>query len=453
MFRHPACVGVIAAILLDSLPAWAAQTDPQDVTFTYEGRILEVFDFDTGWWPSGSDIQVRFGASLDGDIESEVEAEHWASWPEAIDFNISGIGHDGWMEVDYGLDLVMQVYYDLGILGSGTYDVPIDDWLTGITNVVAYAEFTPLLLPGHIDRPVEFDQTYTEWTLVEAPIAIATGVTLNLALVLRPVLGCLLWGERVKVSDTAAVEDEGVPVFVPWMDEWETGTPGRVTLPVQYEATLECDFDFELVPEVSICIGTCFDMPEVAIPITVQHENKLLSYDVVDVTYDFPVLQVNDRPIDFGSVLVGDEVFVDLPVYNPGQEFMEVWLSLANDEEGNFDFFPTMSLFVPPGEGRDVRLYFAPGSVGPKQATILLDSDAPANNTAEILVLGTGALQAESPDGWQGPVDIPQGDLTETANCGCRLAGAGGSPAMPFVAFVTLVICAALLGRSRRDPR
>lgn len=451
MHRHCTFLtGSLAILLLFASPAGAAETVPEDVTFNYSGTMLEVFDFDTGWWPSSGDIQVRFGASLDGDVESEVEAEHWVSWPEAITFNITGVGHTGWVMVDYGLDLIMQVHYDLGVLGSGTYDVPIDSWLDGITNVVAYGEFTPLVLIGSVERPVLFEQAYSEWTLLEAPIAITTGVTLNLSLVLRPTLDCEFRGERVSVFESAEITWEGTNVFVPWVEAWETDTPGRVILPLSYEAELDCSFVLELVPEVSICIGTCFDMPEVAIPIPVQNDEKLLVYDTVEVTYDFPVLQVNDRPIDFGWAYVGDLLYYDLPIFNPGQQMMEVWFDMEM-EEANFDYFPHSTVLIPPGEGREVRLFFSPLTAGEKEATLLIDTDAPANNTAEILLMGTGALDSDPADPFQGPVDIADGDFVQTANCGCDLVGSATSPHSTLLALLGILLAVAMVLLGRRN--
>lgn len=445
----PALLIVVAA----ARPAAAAQTDPQDVTFTYSGTMLSLFDYDTGWWPSSSaDIRVRFGAAFDGDVESEVGAEHWISWPEAVDFHVSGVDHEGWILVDYGLDLTMKVAYDLGVLGSGTYDVPIDDYLEGITNVVAFAEFTPLLLQGHGERPVHFEQEHSEWTLVDASIPLATGVALELRLLLRPTLECFFQGEEVAVDDAAAVTDEGVAVHVPWTTAWETGVPGNAVVPIQYVGRVDCSFNLTVVPIVAVCIGTCFDMELVEIPIPVQDENKLLKYDVEDAEYNVPVLQVDDSPIDFGHVLVGREAHVDLPVWNPGGRMMEVEFTV-DPALGDFTAFPSASLLVPPGEGREVRLSFAPSTWGHQGATLSIESDAPFSPADTVALTGTGVLDPLEADPVYEEVTAIE-EPAETAACGCNLVGGSerNGTSGPIALFALSALAAIALGR-RRPPR
>ncbi|MBW2261810.1 MAG: MYXO-CTERM sorting domain-containing protein [Deltaproteobacteria bacterium] len=428
------------ASLLCAAPALANETEPQDIRLYYADTILEGVSYDTGWLPdTSSDIKIRFVVLVDGDVQVDMWGTHYVQWPEAFTFHLDGTPDMGHVSVDYGLEFSMMLEYDFGILGSGSYVVPLHDYIPPIIDVLADAEFTPFMLEGHPDWVLDFEGETATTELVNAPIALAPGVSLDLALGFHPTLICDYRADSIDVGPSV-MEREGETVLVPWT------TSGFLSIPIVYHGNLFCSFNATLVPSVSICVGVCFDLASFDIDLPLDEDSRVLDFDPVEVTYEYPVLDVDTLSVDFGTVEVGEEKYMDLVVRNTGRGYLEVTLALE-PWDGAFYYFPFSGIAVPPGEEREVRLYFTPPGPGPHIATLTLDSNAPVDGSADISLTGIGAAP-EIPDDASTDPDCECDDCSRHATgCGCRVAGAG-TPAP--AALVLLLVAAALLLRIRK---
>jgi hypothetical protein len=335
----------------------------------------------------------------------------------------------------------MLLEYDLGILGSGSYDIPIDDWLSGITNLVAEAVFTPFLL---LYTPaLEFEGEYTRIELVNATTPLATGVALELALDMQPELWCDFRGDEVDVGYGVSMTLESTPVTLPY------DASGELTIPVAYDGNLYCTFNISLIPVVSLCIGTCFDVDLFELDIPVTDDSQILDFDPVDVTHTYPVLGLDTISLDFGTVLVGEEDFIDLPIRNTGHGYLEVFFSLEDWDQG-FAYFPEDGIVVPGGEERQVRIYFAPAGDGEFETMLHVTSNAPAENEVDVTLRGRGA--SIEPDSTDADTDCECEDCggRHTSACGCTLVGGPAGPAGALVVLLALLAVALAAGRSRR---
>jgi hypothetical protein len=389
---RPTLVAALAGLVASlPLPASAEETAPQPITLYYEGVILEGVSYDTGWLPdTTSDIRIRFVVLVDGEVTVEMWGEHWIEWPEAFMFHLEGTTDEGEILVDYGLDLSMMIEYDFGVLGSGSYDVPLDDYLPEVIDVVAGATFTPFMLEGNPDWVLEFEGERDTIGLVNAPIALAPGVSLDLALGMHPTLICDFRGDEIDLG-SASMTEEGIAVHVPWTEA------GFLSIPVTYHGNLHCTFNATLVPSVSVCVGACFDLASFDIDLPLDDDSRPLVFDTVDVAYEYPVLDVETISVSFGEVEVGTEAYIDLVVRNPGRGYLMVDLSLE-PWDGAFYYFPYSGITVPGGGEREIRLYFTPAEPGDHSAVLTLDSNAPVDSTAEVALTGSGASPEEQPD-------------------------------------------------------
>jgi hypothetical protein len=410
-------ITALIAGLATPLPAAAGETDHELIHLTYEGLVLEAFAWDSGWVPDPSaDVRVRFGASVDGDVAVDMWGTHWLAWPEAFQFNLVGNVDEGHISVDYGLDLTLQLEYDLGVLGSGSYDVPIDEWLTGITNVVAAATFTPFLLL--YEDPVEFEAEHSTIQLIEGVIPIATGIALEISLNMEPELSCDFHGDEIDVGYGVTMTLEDTPVTLPYE------ASGTLAIPVAYDGTLYCVFNISLVPVLSLCIGTCFDIDLFELDIPVTDDSQLLDFDPVEVTHTYPVLDVDTRTLNFGEVEVGREAFMDLPIRNTGNGYLEVEFSMEDWDEG-FSFFPIDGIVIPGGEERIVRIWFSPAAEYDFETVLHVSSNAPDENEVDVLLTGSGgSTEPDVTDADTDPCDCDDCSR-RTSACGCRLAGTG----------------------------
>jgi len=429
---------IVIAAVLAARPASAEETEREHIVLFYEGVILEAFSYDTGWLPDpSSDVRVRFLASVDGDVLSELRGTTWLEWPEAFQFHMEGDPDGGDISVEYGIDLSMQIEYDLGILGSGSYDVPLDDWLLGMPDIRAWTRFTPFLLAGHPDAPVSFEGEGTYFEIVDAPIALTTGVVLNLILGMEPELSCNFRGEGVDLTPGVRMTVEGGPAAIPY----DLG--GSIVIPVAYDGHLYCNFAVTLIPTVSLCIGTCYDVDLFEIDIHVTDEGATLDFDPVTVTHTYPVMRLDTLSMNFGTVEVGDEAFMDLTVGNTGTGYLEVSFDI-DPWDGPFSFFPLEGIIVPGGEERSVRVFFYPAGPGDFEASLHVESNAPADNAADVSIRGSGAMPETPPS--DADTDGPcEESADQTAACGCRVAGQGPGP----TGALALVMLALVLVRRR----
>lgn len=439
--KHSAVLLVLSS-LLHAGPALADETEPQDIRLYYAGTILEGVSYDTGWLPdTSSDIKIRFLVLVDGDVQVDMWGTHHVEWPEAFTFHLDGTPDMGHISVDYGLEFSMMLEYDFGILGSGSYDVPLHDYLPPIIDVLADAEFTPFMLEGHPDWVLDFEGETATTELVNAPIALAPGVSLDLALGFHPTLICDYRADSIDVGPSVMTR-EGETVVVPWTET------GFLSIPIVYHGNLFCSFNATLVPSVSVCVGACFDLASFDIDLPLDEDSRVLDFDPVEVSYEYPVLDVDTLSVDFGTVEVGEEKYLDLVVRNTGRGYLEVSLTI-DPWDGAFYYFPFSGIAVPPGEEREVRLYFTPPGPGPHSATLTLDSNAPVDGSAEVSLTGIGAAP-EIPDDASTDPDCECDDCSRhTTGCGCRLAGTG-SPAPVLLVLVLLAAVLLLLRRSTR---
>jgi hypothetical protein len=441
MIRDTCYVVALASLaaLLITQPALADETEPQPLLLYYEGTMLEGVSYDTGWLPdSSAEVRIRFEVVVDGDVIVAKYGMHHVSWPEAFMFHLEGSPDGGDISVDYGLTLNMYLEYDLGVLGSGSYTVPLDDYLPDVIDVLAETQFTPYMLEGHPDWVLEFEGDGTTRELVEAPIGLATGITLNLTLDMRPTLQCDYRCDEIDLG-SATMDRESEPVLVPWTDE------GFLTIPITAHSTLYCVFNITLVPTASLCIGTCFDLASIDVDLAIDDDSHPLDFDTVEVSYEYPVLDIDTLSINFGEVDVGDETYVDLLIRNTGRGYLEAAFAL-DPWDGAFYYFPFSGVAIPGGDEREVRLYFTPASPGEHTATLEIESTAPVDSTATVSLTGTGV--SPTPDDASTDPDSECDDCSRhSAACGCHLVGAPSTPA-------PLLILLALLALAlRRPPR
>lgn len=116
---------------------------------------LQGIDTDTGWQPSGSNIQVRFLTHADDDILIEMPGDAVFDW-DTGEAHFVGDEEGGVFDVDVGVLLDGRFRFDL--LGYQHESSLIGPYELGIFRE---AMFTPYLLPGNDDRPVMVDDVTT----------------------------------------------------------------------------------------------------------------------------------------------------------------------------------------------------------------------------------------------------------------------------------------------------
>ncbi|MEM9453673.1 MAG: hypothetical protein AAGF11_05810 [Myxococcota bacterium] len=189
--------------------AEATATDRFEPSLEQQLVGFQDVDFDSGWVPANGPLQLRFYAHAADSISIDMLGDALYDWnAEAIEF--VGDLQGGHFAIDVGLELQASVRFD--VAGFQWQSDLLGPWDYAI---ISEALFTPYLLPGNPDRPVEIDDQTDGFTVASVPIVpdivIASG---NLDVDVAADITASLEGLRIEATtegDSAIVDAEGVP--------------------------------------------------------------------------------------------------------------------------------------------------------------------------------------------------------------------------------------------------
>lgn len=276
---------VVPALLFPATAA--AQWNSAPFLCEHSAELLGVddFEYDTGWIPSGSPIQVRFYAHAGNTVFVSMDGEGIYDW-QTGEISFEGLPDGGWFDVDVGVDVSAQVQFDiLGIQWTGDL---IDPFLYGIFETVT---FDPYLLVGNLDRPAIIDAVLPRETLADVPL----GIDLLIASGnLHVEVGGHIHAELVGTSITAwaASDDERITVITeegasgalppdaPWTDFDTFG---------QLRTHISAEFTLLLYPSVVLeVLGQEFTLAEFEVPIDTPPQDVDWAFDPVPIHFEAP---------------------------------------------------------------------------------------------------------------------------------------------------------------------
>jgi MYXO-CTERM domain-containing protein len=243
---------------------------------------FEDVDFDSGWFPMSSPVQLRFYAHAADSIEIEMLGDGLYDWnAETIAFE--GDLEGGRFLLDVGLELQASVRFDVaGLVWESDILGP---WDYAITSEAFY---TPYLLPGNPERPVEIDDQTDGVQVASVPIVpdiiLVSG---NLDVTVAADITARLEGLRIEATtagDGAIVDAEGVPSPL-------SPTPGADPLAVDgvLVASLQTAPVFIVRPHLVMSIlGQDFEIFGIDIPIALPETDEQLTFDPEPMLFDAP---------------------------------------------------------------------------------------------------------------------------------------------------------------------
>ncbi|XXX77885.1 choice-of-anchor D domain-containing protein [Sorangium sp. So ce134] len=435
-----------AASAYDSLAAPCAD-DPFTcergaVAFTRrEGVPLEL-DFDTGWVPPGSPLQVNLRAAVYANTQVSLSGALEASWPEALALAAPGDQGGGTFSCDYGLDVSAQGRISISVLGQDF------DWTGDIPYV------------PQIDFQVHQSEPFDAWGW-EPGVALASSTEpQRLASVS---LGDLIGGSIPGIDgrfelDVAMDVDARYVTHRVAIETLEQATvsggditkergasfteyPGgpSVELDVRPEGSVRYEGTLHLIPAFSVSLlGREWSIPIADIPLDFPLTERAWIFDSERVHVPLPDLALDKREIDFGAVEVGQANVEIVQLSNAGEAPLDV--AVTTDDPESFELVDALE--IDPETAVDFAIRFAPKAGGEFAATVRVASNDPSDPVQEIAVKGIGvAPPDEEPDG---------GELAEEdGGCGCRVAGGAGGGAWA----ASGLSLAALAGGLRRRRR
>jgi uncharacterized protein (TIGR03382 family) len=414
-----------AVALIASTPALAGQSERQDLLFADAEDIFQGLEYDTGRLPSSGPLAVRFYIESNGGYAAEMEAVSDLWWPDPLTHGLVGSAEGGWMTLVTDLDLAAQVIVDLSAIGAGVQ--AIDVW----TESVDFADetvFDGLLLQESTPRLVSLTTSGAVIGPIEYSQSIFTGVNLVFRASAYPSARTVLSGVRVETGDQVYRKETDLGLFSVPEDD-----PGFLALTSTYYGWLEAGFDLVIVPEVEVCapIIGCLQLVSFDIPIPLTELEEERAFAPADYVHPLPAMDLELASYDFGEVLVGNTVNLEVALENLGLLDLEGTVVVSGDEE--FTVFPETfhaEESLPDG----VVVSFSPLEEGAHTALLTLTSNDPVRPLLEIPLLGTGVLPESEDD------EMPT--LATETRCGCTNSGGN-------VGWIALLL--ALLIRRRRS--
>lgn len=410
------------------------------LVFEHAEHLPIEFDFDTGWVPANSDLQVRLQALLAATTRMSLRGDLVAEWPHAEEAGALNLRTPG--RVDGG---VMNYHYGLFVSAEGKVTIsiwPFNYTWQGPIPYVPQIDFQ--VMDEHVFDAWAFEGTSSstiteEVTLAQVDISSLIGVSipgisggfeLNAAVELEVYyqhteidIQHLLGGESDgQVAGGAIIsEDDETHAFLglqPFEDYLVTA-----------QGTVDYDGVLHLIPAFYVSLlGQNWSIPIADIPIPFQITETEWTFNPARLRVPLPYLKLDVEDVDFGDVVVGSETFRTFAVENVGLHTLATDLSL-----GSVDHFALYdsSLELEPEDKLQPVVRFVPATVGEHQTTLLLTSNDPAAPLRMITLHGN-AVEPEL------PTPAPGGQQADS-DCGCEVAGGTGRYGWSVLAMVMLV--------------
>lgn len=257
----------------------AAAVETADFSPSETKEILGVDDFnwDSGWIPDGSPVQLRMILTAGNSITVEMPGEALYDW-DTGEIHFEGDPDAGLFAINVGVDLVAQVKLDvdapwpLDDIQVETGDLPLVDLAS-----IAESMFTPYLLEGNPARPVEISDSTGFVTLVPIPLTPQLGglaegtLDIDMAIDTEGTLACtsidLAVDDPSIQADSIVQEGAAAPL--------DAGA-GPLPDPFVVNATLVCDLSVDVFviirPTLSVSLGFVdydlfgYELPPIGLP-------------------------------------------------------------------------------------------------------------------------------------------------------------------------------------------
>jgi MYXO-CTERM domain-containing protein len=409
------------------------------------------FDFDTGWIPDGSALQVRFYAKLPAYTQVEMQGGVFATWPDAITLDPFGLRGTGKVEFDYGLMIGAQAKFQVEVLGKDygwEGDIPfvpkVDFHVDGYRAFDPWAWEPGVIATGYTPKLTLFTVDITD-ALIPIP-GIGGGILLDV----QGELGVRYTTDRIVIVPTNGTVTNQIDKDITGPDQqalhaWQQGAWGEYL--VHPEGRVEYGGAIHLIPTFYIEILTKkFKIPvydfEYEVKIAEQKwvfEDQLVHVPLPDVRA--PELE----RVSAGEITLGEFQVIEVPFSNIGEAVARL------DAEVDHPAFKLMDTFaeIKPGNEKKIRVRYTPTKLGVAQGKLRVTSNDPDQPEFVFDLEGSAVAPPPDPDppatstpgkpppkndgsagtsGGSSLGDLARnGEASQDGGCGCRAAPASSS--------------------------
>ncbi len=363
---------------------------------------LAGFSLDSGWLPEGNEeIQVRFRAQIGGLIDEQRNAARVSMtgqarghWPEPITVGVIGCEGGGEIEVAYGVDISVQIRYDVeyeGVGIDGVVDIPVPllDDLNDF-RVRAQRDFDPFALENGVDvrgesEPVtvfEYDVLGSFFDLVielplggEVEVPIEGGFRLDL----------VGYAEAdYRTTEIRIDGQEGTQRQVDPPDPKGYGARFRST--IEADGEISCEIGLSFLPTLFLDIaGFEFEyVIPVDLDVRLDRDRSDIDFPEVALEIDLPDVQVSPEVLDLGQVREGGVASGAVTVFNLGEAPLRVW---AMPVGAGVSAGPG-ALRVAPGMSADIQVELDARAFDDPEAALLVTTNDPDTPAVSVGLLG-----------------------------------------------------------------
>ncbi|MCC6901524.1 MAG: hypothetical protein IT377_21310 [Polyangiaceae bacterium] len=421
----------------DVLAAYCSESDLECTTakLSYAKTIsLPVaFDFDTGWVPQGSDLQVRFFLKIPASTTVELDGALETTWPEAMTLATPG-GTHGLLKFDYGLELGAKAKLDVAVVGVPVKwegDIPyvpkVNFHLAAETTFAPWA-FAPTIASatGKSDKLRLFEVNLLD--MLGIPKQLSKG---GVALDVSGDLTAKYQTERIRIEPAKVTEK---PITS------ATGTTTR-SFPggafVEYDVFPEGRVDYagtlHLVPTFFVeVLGKDFNIPVVDIPVSFDIGKQDFVFDPVRVHVPLPDLDDTVTELDFGSVDIGESKTLSLSLKNVGEAKARATGFFDSAAPKAFTAVKP-EVLVASQAAETFSVKFSPTTRGKVSTVLTLVTNDPDERFIKVALSGQGLGGSPADAGAPGG-----GEAEADGGCGCRAAPSPGTAGLWVLALAAL---------------
>ena len=387
-------------------------------------KLPIAFDWDTGWIPGGSPLQVRFYVKLPAFTHVKMQGSFETTWPESLRL-FPQPGRFAVVNFDYGLEIGAKVKLAFKIFGQDIGwegDIPYVPQVN--FHVVGNKTFDPWgWAPGATASGFTPPLTLFQLPITDLIIPIP-GISGGLELDVQGELAVTYTTEKISIKPNTNTPAKGPtpPVTKPdasTQHPWVDGAYAEYF--VHPEGTVKYVGTLHLIPEIYVeVLGKKFAIPiGVDFPISLTLDEQQWVFDDQLVHVPLPNIQPPTLPmgIDFGKVPVGDQKTISVKLPNIGEARARMVGSLPAGT--SFKLLDSSAEFNL-GESGEIKVRYQPKSQGPSSTKLRLDTNDPDRPVIEVPLVGEGVGG-----------DLPNYQPDDAGSGGGAQGGSGGGPTGP----------------------
>jgi len=427
-------IALLATLAAPALADGEYSSEPQHLVLADAANVFQESEYDSGWLPSGSPLQVRFQIQGEGatGVAMEGDADLW--WPMDLNLGFFPEPGTGELHVDSRLAAVTSVGFDLW---GYSWSNVIDD--RGF-DVNGAAMFDPFVLDDATPNRVEVVNETGGTEVINYSLNVFAGITLIFTANLGPraIVGFegVGWqsGEDLVSSSTGTLQ---------YLAEGQAFQDVQAAFIGAWDATLS----LVLTPALTVDAGILgsYEVLSFDIPIDLATSAFEQAFPVSSMSFPLPVLKTDLDSYDFGELTVGELANLNLAIHNDGELNLEGTPAVTGSPY--FLLYPNY-FQASPGQEDGLVVTFQPDTAGAFEATLLLVSNDPATPSKEITLTGVAV----------DPPVVDAGDTGDTGGggnatiqsevhgCGCASGGTSSAASL----LLALGLGLAALGRRGR---